>query len=1039
MLVWGDFMEYMSSIFTTVFLLAGLVSIFWGAYIIRLNRKREANRAFLALCISLSVWSFGFAFANASQSLETALFWRRFSAVGWATIFSIILHFLLLLTNQNQAKREGNLEYHLFLLYIPAIICLYIFAFSNHMTAIQYNLVKVNSGWTNVAVNNGWDYFFYAYYGLYMILGLAVIWRWKKRLKDKIKIRQANVIFVAILVAAVLGSFVDITLSSFSGNLTPQMAPLFILIPTGAMYYLARHYDFIHKEKSYKEELIITENEKKKMFYIIAGAFVLSGFFNMIFEYNGLIKNDQHNINFGIFKSIMFIIVGIAIYIVQNIKNNSLKETITIIILVTNIPIIIMPFIDYASITVWVFPLIIIIASLVLSNKKLLISTAIVSIITQRLIWIFKPEVIVVVNQYDYILRMIIFITALAAGYLVNEMYVAKIKQNDFQLMFQKLNAEISSDFITISQENLDEKINELLCKIGLFFEVDRTYLFLINYEDNTMTYSHEWCNDGIDTEVGTIESIPLSTFPWWIDNLKNNQLVYIEDTSKMPKEAINEQDQLIRQNVKSLISVPVEGENRMKAFVGIDSVKHYRKWASQDTKLLTILSNLLSDALARVKSEKEIEYMAYYDRLTDLPNRFLFKDRVKKGISVSKKVGTWLNIIFIDLDDFKSVNDTIGHEGGDYLLREVANRLKSNVRKTDTVARFGGDEFMIMLKNIDNQNDVPKIVGHIMDVFIKPYNIYGQDFFITGSAGISAFPVDGEDPETLIKNADIAMYEAKSKGKNTYAMCTPKMKSEVSKNITMSNDLHYALEREELFIHYQPQMDLNTKEITGLEALLRWKHPKFGMISPKVFIPIAEEKGLISSIGEWVLKTACLQNKRWQDMGLANLKMGVNLSVMQFINPDISNQVETILKETGLDPKYLEIEITESIAIKETGFVAEVLKKLKKIGISIAIDDFGTEYSSLSRLKMLPIDRIKIDMEFIHGIENNEKDQAITVIIINLAKSLGLNVLAEGVETASQSDFLNQKMCDYVQGYYHYKPMPADEIESLLKTLDMQ
>ena len=298
------------------------------------------------------------------------------------------------------------------------------------------------------------------------------------------------------------------------------------------------------------------------------------------------------------------------------------------------------------------------------------------------------------------------------------------------------------------------------------------------------------------------------------------------------------------------------------------------------------------------------------------------------------------------------------------------------------------------------------------------------------------SLPLDGEDSESLVKNADTAMYEAKDNGKNQYSLCTPDMKNEVEKNMKLSNDLYRALERNELVVYYQPQVDLPTSKIVGVEALIRWMHPTRGMISPGVFIPIAEGNSLINSIGEWVLKTACIQNKKWQDMGLPHMNMAVNLSPVQMINPKIVENIENIIKETRLDPKYIELEITESVTIQESDYVIDVLNKLKKIGVSIAIDDFGTEYSSLSRLKMLPIDRIKIDMQFVQGIENNEKDKAITMVIINLAKSLGLNVLAEGVETNSQLEFLNQKMCDYVQGYYYYKPMPAEELEKILVDL---
>ncbi|HZK19055.1 MAG TPA: GGDEF domain-containing phosphodiesterase [Clostridia bacterium] len=319
------------------------------------------------------------------------------------------------------------------------------------------------------------------------------------------------------------------------------------------------------------------------------------------------------------------------------------------------------------------------------------------------------------------------------------------------------------------------------------------------------------------------------------------------------------------------------------------------------------------------------------------------------------------------------------------------------------------------------------------MKSFDKPFNANGQEIFTSASVGVSIYPFDGKDAETLIKNADIAMYKAKSKGKNQYVMCTSIMKEEARKNLVLTNNLYRALEKNELSLHYQPQLRLRTSEIIGLEALLRWNHPVMGMIPPNVFIPLAEQSGLINGIGEWVLETACRQNKRWQDLGFPRLRMAVNLSVIQFNNPEIVKTVDKILKRTNLDPKYLELEITESIAIREAKYTTAVLNELKNLGITISIDDFGTKYSSLTRLKMLPVDRLKIDMQFIQGIQSSEKDQAITESIIKLAKSLKLSVLAEGVETKTQLEFLNKGMCDEVQGFYYFKPMPSEEIEKIL------
>ncbi|SDL01371.1 bifunctional diguanylate cyclase/phosphodiesterase [Natronincola ferrireducens] len=449
------------------------------------------------------------------------------------------------------------------------------------------------------------------------------------------------------------------------------------------------------------------------------------------------------------------------------------------------------------------------------------------------------------------------------------------------------------------------------------------------------------------------------------------------------------------------------------------------------------ILSRLLSISKEIEEGEKiqeEMRYLAYHDYLTGLPNRLLLTDRLKQAIHISKRTERIIGVIFLDLDAFKIVNDSIGHDQGDELLKEVAQRLTDTLRKADTVCRMGGDEFLIIIQNLTNVNDLERIVKKIMHIFSYPFKLKEQNFYVTASAGVAIFPEDGEDVEMLIKNADIAMYKAKEKGKNQYVFCSPVMKNQVAETMKLTNCLYRAHERNELILHYQPQISHNTGKIIGVEALIRWNHPELGLVSPGKFIPIAEQTGLINPIGEWVLRTACHQNKAWQDAGFPHIRMGVNLSVYQFQDSNIVTQVESVLKETGLSPKYLELEITESIVMKETSYIVEVLNDLKKLGVIISLDDFGTEYSSLNYLKQLPIDRIKIAIQFIHGIAVSNKDEAITKAIIILAKNLGMNVIAEGVETKQQLTFLSQRMCDEVQGFYYHKPMPASEVEALLR-----
>jgi len=379
-------------------------------------------------------------------------------------------------------------------------------------------------------------------------------------------------------------------------------------------------------------------------------------------------------------------------------------------------------------------------------------------------------------------------------------------------------------------------------------------------------------------------------------------------------------------------------------------------------------------------------------------------------------------------------INDTMGHEKGDELIKEVANRLRGILRKGDTVARFGGDEFVILLQNVKDIDSVNTIAQNTLHSFERPFIISGMECYVTASIGIAIYPEDGEDIETLLKNADLAMYKSKERGRNKYQYCTPVMKTQVNETMQITNRLYRAMENNELMVYYQPQISYSLNKIVGLEALLRWYNPELGFIPPSTVIPIAETTGLIIPIGEWVLQTACRQNKILLDSGLADIRIAVNLSMQQLQSSKIVAQVENALLKTGLPPSHLELEITEGALMAEVDIILSNLNKLKDMGISISIDDFGTEYSSLNYLKKLPVDRIKIAMPFIHGISVSEKDEAITKAIIIMAANIGLKVIAEGVETEKQLNFLTQRMCDEVQGYYYYKPMPADELIRVLK-----
>lgn len=432
-------------------------------------------------------------------------------------------------------------------------------------------------------------------------------------------------------------------------------------------------------------------------------------------------------------------------------------------------------------------------------------------------------------------------------------------------------------------------------------------------------------------------------------------------------------------------------------------------------------------DITQRKQMEEEIKYHAYFDSLTDLPNRILLKDRLNQGLTSAQMNGEKLAVLYLDLDRFKLVNDTLGHSIGDLLLRDVADRLSTCVPKSATVSRQGGDEFTIYLPNIKSENEVLKVVNNVIDSFSKPFKLVENEIYMKTSIGISLFPENGDTTEILIKNADTAMYKSKEISGNSYHFFSEGMDNRTFESVKLENDLYKALEQKELVIYYQPQINCKTDKIEGVEALLRWNHPEHGMVSPEKFIPIAEETGLIVPIGEWVLKEACRQLKEWHDQGSPLISMAVNLSVRQFEQSNLYSIVKNVLNDVGLSPEYVHLELTENLIVKNTEFIVETMKKLKNLGINIAIDDFGTGYSSLGYLKNLPISTLKIDKSFVQDMTKD--DAAITDTIITLAKNLNLNVIAEGVEKIEQVEFLNARNCYLMQGYFFSRPMVAEDI----------
>jgi len=493
-----------------------------------------------------------------------------------------------------------------------------------------------------------------------------------------------------------------------------------------------------------------------------------------------------------------------------------------------------------------------------------------------------------------------------------------------------------------------------------------------------------------------------------------------------------------------------IAGLSEDEQLAGVRENAHIYLWrAATASAMLVLLTALLGrmswqladsrarESAAKLKYSKRVEYLAYHDGLTALPNRTLFNKLLTQAISQAQRHHRPLAVAFVDLDRFKQINDTLGHEAGDELLTEVASRLKGCLRDSDAVARLGGDEFVVLLSELVEEKYAATVAQKMVTAIAKPFTLLGQEFRVTASIGISTYPTDGLDEQTLTRNADIAMYQAKEDGKNQFQFYSEKLNANSLERLTLESSLRGAIERKEFRLEYQAKREMAHGQITGIEALLRWQHPKLGLVPPLQFIPVAEEIGLTVPIGKWVLQAACQQNVAWQKQGLAHLSMAVNLTARQFGDEHLLRDIAAVLESTRMEACLLELEIPEILLIKDIERTLGILTPLKALGVKIAIDHFGSGYSSLALLQRLPLDSIKIDQSYVRDIATRGQEGGMTRAIIEMGRSLSLTVVAQGVETREQAEFLRAHACDEFQGFYFNRPLSAHKFTELLRTQD--
>jgi diguanylate cyclase (GGDEF)-like protein len=703
-----------SMIFFITFIIYGYI----GIYALNLNSKFLVNRLFFIMCLLFSLWAFSFSIANSAVDYETALFWRRTASMGWGTVYSVLLHFILALTGR---KKILKLKWIYYCIYLPALTNVFIFSWYNNIAIHQYNLVYTIAGWTNIQINNGFDWFFNAYYIGFVFSALLILFLWGKKSSDLKKIKQRNLLISSFAIALVVGTITDIVANNYLENAVPQMAPVVLLIPISTIFYSIKKYGFMSSNVETTEHQngkILDSLNRIKLFRNLTILFVCGSILNFMSQYfiNGKDLKDTL-----LFSGIL-IAMGLLIQLILRLRIGKNKQDFIVsMIMIISIIIITLKFIKNASVSVWSISFLLIILSVVFSKKRLIYLLCILLVSIQILVWIINPHEIVEINYADYIVRITILCFTIWISLFINGIYTKKLKENEEQIRFQKMQLEISSEFSNVTELNINNKINIMLRTIGEHEDVD--YVSFSNFEKEftTINVINEWKDDGIEKQnkVVSVESLP-----WIVEEILNNRIILIPDIKNFHTEKGEDEKSLDKEFIKSIIYIPIRNNEEVISILRIEAIKTKKDWNDDYQKRFRILSNYLTNALIKVDSEKEIKYLAYNDTLTGLPNRVFFKNQLDKEISLSSRNENFIAVVFLDLDSFKSVNDTIGHKGGDELLRQVAHNLANSIRKYDVVSRFGGDEFLIMFPQISDLDDVEKMIDKLMKVFIKPMNI---------------------------------------------------------------------------------------------------------------------------------------------------------------------------------------------------------------------------------------------------------------------------------------------------------------------------
>ena len=1016
--------------------ICGCFYMIFGAITISFNTKSKINRLFLFLACSLAIWSFAYSISNSASTAEVSAYWRSFSVFGWGLFSSILLHFVFVLTKHGSRLSRRSV---LALLYFPSVINIILFGPFGYFVEKQYVMVPTDFGWLNVAPTYFAGIWLNLYYVVFSLATLILLILWWKKFEPRTPEKQYARDFLISIIFLFLVEFVVEALPDLlDKSYFPKISVLLLLIPTVMLFITLRKFGLLtdrqRKTYSFSEIKKNWDADRARLFPMVTSIFLIAGAISFFIGYFGM----KGKLEFELLLAATLFSIGVFVRFIPLItKKQTIQNIIFLAIGTICILYIMITNTKTGALTLWSVYIFFLLLTVILEDKINAILFTVICVVMQVIFWIAYPKVNVTIDGNEYLTRIfIIILSYFIVRYLTTE-YALKVKDYKRFAREQEVLENISSNFISINRENAKEKIDEMLEIADEILEFNYAYVveFDKDYEEITIL--------NICAKAAESESFPFypgmkvksATLPMIKPLIDKDMPMMCEDIANISADEGGEQkDFFLSRGIKSFFALPIKVDQEIQGIIVVE----YKDGIDIDLAegrlhLLKMLVNILGDARKKILYEEKFYDFAYFDETTKLANRSMLKIELEQIIQ-DRKGSEKIAVLDIEIENLRMINDTFGHSVVEQIMIESATILENLFEGSSYIARSSEGNFVVVLPTVENTEQIEECAKRIFDSFSRPISASAviEALYVVVGIGISVYPDDGRDADTLLRNANLARYEAKSVSEKI-GFYTKRLESQIAENTLLTNRLFNSLQNNEFFLEFQPQISCDTGKTVGVEALLRWKSDGNKRLLPDRFIPILEQTGLIYDVGLWVLEQALQEHKRLITRGFPPLRFAVNLSVGQFREDGLVPDFTKIIEESGVNPKYIELEITESLFSENPEDVREKLYKLKDLGVSIAIDDFGKGYSSLSRLNSIPFDRIKIDKEMIKYINLETKRAPLTEVIILLAKTFNASITAEGVETKKQADFLLNTGCNEIQGHYYSRPLSVKALEEYL------